>query len=617
MSQRSCPHPVRGTRRRLLGLGSLAIAPLILPACFNVGAPQQVPPQLGSGSNGIDSGTEDDSGGSSEGGAEPDGNTGSPVDPDTGASCVSADAGITVVGPEPTAVEGGEPVGYTVVLDVPPCADVTITMSSDAQLEVGEPLVFTPQDWEIPQEVWVTAVHDFEREADHFGIVTHTAESDDLGFDGLPVDDTTVFIGDRAHLAHVSVPLVGEGTNADSRAPRVSEDGRWVAFLSDASNLGVGDGGLHTDAFLRDLDAGMTVRISEGLGGEADGATTAIDMSADGSIIGFFSEATNLGLGPVSSEGEIYVWDSEGGLTRVTGPCDSCSEEIAQYASVSSDGAFVSFSTRRTVTGGGALDNDGELDVFTVRLSDLQVTHDSLNGSDQNGTFFWGSNAGGPVLSRDGTYLGFSAAAHNLDVPEITVQNSHAYVKDRVTRELTRASRHNGSLANCDGIHRATGSGNLHPSADGSVAVFTSACAFVLAPGEAADQAGFVDVFVREIAAMTTTRISVAHNGAEANGDSALVDISDDARYVLFRSEATNIVPGDVNGAEDLFVHDRTTGLTTRVAYGEAYEPLVSGVDVRAAISADGAWVVFATRDALLPSDGNDDELDVYRVQLR
>ena len=61
----------------------------------------------------------------------------------------------------------------------------TVEDPSDAQLEVGDPVVFTPQDWEIPQEVWVTAVHDFEREADHFGIVTHTAESDDLGFDGL------------------------------------------------------------------------------------------------------------------------------------------------------------------------------------------------------------------------------------------------------------------------------------------------------------------------------------------------------------------------------------------------------------------------------------------------
>jgi hypothetical protein len=63
-----------------------------------------------------------------------------------------------------------------------------------------------------------------------------------------------------------------------------------------------------------------------------------------------------------------------------------------------------------------------------------------------------------------------------------------------------------------------------------------------------------------------TTRVSVASDGSEGNGDSYDSAISGDGRYVAFLSWASNLVPGDTNGATDIFVHDRQTGQTTRVS---------------------------------------------------
>ncbi|MCH9687641.1 MAG: hypothetical protein K0V04_39795, partial [Deltaproteobacteria bacterium] len=428
----------------------------------------------------------------------------------------------------------------------------------------------------------------------------------------ITIPPTIIDVLDRAHLAHVSTPLVGNGTNADSQAPRVSNDGQWVAFLSDASNLGIGDSGVHRDLYRRDMQAGTVERLTVGVDGEPNAPTEALDMSADGSAIVMSSLATNLVTEPVVSR-EIYLWTPDGGLVSISAACPGCNNEVQNLASISSDGEHAAYATRRQMM---PSDTEPHFDVFTVHLATGATTHDSLNGDGQNGAQFWGSNAFDPHLSSDGAVVTFASAAHNLDFPDIVVQNFHAYVKDRVGARLTRTSRHDGDILNCDGIHRATGSSSPFASTDGNIAVFTSRCTIGVTANQPADQAGFGDVFVRDIGALTTTRVSVGHDGTEADGDSFVVDISDDARYVLMRSDATNLVPDDTNGATDLFVHDRDDGTTTRVSYGHEYGELVSGVDSGAGLSPNGRWVVFATRDPLSPSDGNDDVLDVYRVQL-
>ena len=99
-------------------------------------------------------------------------------------------------------------------------------------------------------------------------------------------------------------------------------------------------------------------------------------------------------------------------------------------------------------------------------------------------------------------------------------------------------------------------------SADGRYVAFTSAASTLVA----ADTNGVEDVFVHDRQTGLTTRVSVASDGSQANGSNWSPALSADGRYVAFYSLASNLIQGDTNGAGDVYVHDRQTGETTRVS---------------------------------------------------
>ena len=80
------------------------------------------------------------------------------------------------------------------------------------------------------------------------------------------------------------------------------------------------------------------------------------------------------------------------------------------------------------------------------------------------------------------------------------------------------------------------------------------------------DTNGYEDIFVHDRETGTTTRVSVATDGTQGNNFSYWTSLSGGGRYVAFSSDATNLVPGDTNEGRDIFVHDRETGTTTRVS---------------------------------------------------
>jgi Tol biopolymer transport system component len=101
-------------------------------------------------------------------------------------------------------------------------------------------------------------------------------------------------------------------------------------------------------------------------------------------------------------------------------------------------------------------------------------------------------------------------------------------------------------------------------SAGGRFVAFWS-CADNLVPG---DTNGFIDVFVRGRQTGTTRRVSIGPGGVQANGRSNSPTISADGRFVAFFSGASNLVPGDTNGSDDIFVRDRQRGATEQVSMG-------------------------------------------------
>ena len=131
-----------------------------------------------------------------------------------------------------------------------------------------------------------------------------------------------IFLRDMVTKSTRLVSKVGTKlANAHNYSPAVSDDGRYVAFLSDASNLVTGDTNGKTDAFRADLPSGEIVRVSTGNAGQqGNGITTGVNMSANGAIISFDSTSTNLVTGDRNKSEDVFRRDfSSGQFSRLSG----------------------------------------------------------------------------------------------------------------------------------------------------------------------------------------------------------------------------------------------------------------------------------------------------------
>jgi Tol biopolymer transport system component len=203
-------------------------------------------------------------------------------------------------------------------------------------------------------------------------------------------------------------------------------------------------------------------------------------------------------------------------------------------------------------------------------------------------------NSEKPSISAYGRYVAFHSKSDNL-VPGGRSFFLHVYVHDRQSGETGRVSVDSSG---------APGFGNSESpsvSADGRYVAFVSD-AGNLVPG---DTNGEYDIFVHERKTGVTERVSVSSFGVQGNFHSFYPSISASGRYVAFQSYSKLLVPGDTNSTDDVFVHDRQTGVTERVSVSS------SGVQGgkrswNASISADGRYVAFESwANNLVPGDRN------------
>jgi len=219
------------------------------------------------------------------------------------------------------------------------------------------------------------------------------------------------------------------------------------------------------------------------------------------------------------------------------------------------------------------------------------TTRVSLSAGNTQGNFnsLWG------VVSADGRYVAFQSTASNLVIGDLNGHMPDIFVRDLLTPTTL--------IVSVDSSGGSADLGSIAPSisADGRYIAFESD-ATNLVNG---DTNGVRDIFVHDMQTGATTRMSVDSNGAQANAASYFASISADGRYVAFESDATNLAPGDRNGARDVFVHDRQTGATVR-ASTNSNGGGGNAASSWAAISADGRYVAFMS-DAtnLAPGDTN------------
>jgi VCBS repeat-containing protein len=196
------------------------------------------------------------------------------------------------------------------------------------------------------------------------------------------------------------------------------------------------------------------------------------------------------------------------------------------------------------------VDNVGDVVVETVlgggNISRLSV---ALGGTQSNGSSF------NPIFSPDGLKVVFQSNADNLVTGDTNGQ-SDIFVRDLSTGVVTRLSTNSSGL-------QVNGS-STHPvlSPDGSQILFASTASNLVA----GDNNGYGDIFSKNMSTGVVTRLSTASNGAEGNNESWRPVFSANGNKLMFTSLASNLVSGDSNSVADIFIKDLTTGSVTRIS---------------------------------------------------
>jgi len=371
------------------------------------------------------------------------------------------------------------------------------------------------------------------------------APSDDNIWDDVYVRDFST-----SETIHVSLGNDGSATNGASWAPSISGDGSKVVFVSWATGLVSGDSNDLPDVFLRDLANNQTSLVSVASDGtQADGPSDAPRISADGSVVVFSSLAANLVPGDGNQASDIFLRDLGGGSTQRVSVSSSGEEANggSWTPAVSGDGRYVAFES--VASNLVSDDNNSKQDIFVRDTVDGVTIRVSIatDGGDPDGPSW------GPAISADGRYVAFWSLASNL-VPGDTNNRRDVFVAELQGGQVVQVIR---LSINTAGIEGNDHSWSPALSADGATVAFHSD-ASNLVDGDANNVA---DVFVYDLAAGAVARISLAATGGEADGASKHPAVSGNGRYVAFWSAASNLVPNDTNGQDDVFRVDLGAGL--------------------------------------------------------
>jgi uncharacterized repeat protein (TIGR01451 family) len=262
----------------------------------------------------------------------------------------------------------------------------------------------------------------------------------------------------------------------------------------------------------------------------------------------------------------------------------------SERPSVSADGRFVAFGSLSDNLVPG--DTNGKSDIFvrdrlTGTTERVSVSSAGRQGDADSGLL---NGMAGPSISADGRFVVFDSEATNL-VKRDTNGTSDVFLHDRLTGTTMRVS------VSSTGAQASGQEGTI--SADGKRVAFTS-FSDNLVPGDT----NFGDVFVRDLAASTTVRASVASDGSQGNNSSSHPSLDGDGHVVAFDS-AADLAPNDGNGTVDVYVHDLDSGATEAASIGPAGSSFVINHGSNANISSNGRFVVFDTQESNLFPDAN------------
>ena len=462
-----------------------------------------------------------------------------------------------------------------------------------------------------------------------------------------------IFVRDLQAGTNILVSVAADGgfANGASTDPVMTPDGRWVAFISAATNLVAGDTNGIPDVFIRDLVAQTTTLVSVGAYGANSGMDTVV-ITPDGKRVAFFSTAHGLATGvPATSAGEIYVrdlpantniWASSNAAATVSSLL-RLDNMPSHRPALSDDGNFVAFKTGWTngtaapiapgiaaalvfrcdiaagtnsivstngISSGGIPEDhvygpeisaDGRFVIYVatnnapVSSTSVQLW-DALSGTNvavsvtQTGSLPANTISDNPSISPDGRFVVFLSNATNL-VANAVSNGSHIYLRDLQNGLTQLIDADTNGIDSTDNLGAA-----LALSADAQAVVFDSPDGNLVS----GDNNGSLDVILRDVAVGSNELVSCRNTSVglqTANGMSfwSRFSLADDGRWAAFSSYANDLVPNDVNRASDVFVRNLTGGTNVLVSIGIDGRPALGGCSYGPVISQNGRFVAFVS----------------------
>ncbi len=351
-----------------------------------------------------------------------------------------------------------------------------------------------------------------------------------------------IFVHDRSTDETIRVSVANDGSQANSFSddPALTADGRKVIFRSYASNLVSGDTNGKWDIFVRDLDAGTTTRVSVASDGTQSNGTSGDPVpSADGRYVAFGNSADNLVAGDTNDVDDIFVHDTQTGTTTLASVSSAGVQANADSdnATLSADGRYLAFwSDASTLVSG---DTNAVRDIF-VRDTQLGTTTRASVASDGTQANAASDN---PSLSDDGQRLAFDSDASTL-VSGDTNAKTDIFVRDLAAGTTSRVN------LTAAGGQAERGSDSPSISGDGTIVSFQSSARTLIS----GDTNNRNDIYAVKLADGTVWRVSVAADGSQAADVSDNPAITQNGKTIAFQSMAVNLVPDDTNGTSDIFV---------------------------------------------------------------
>jgi hypothetical protein len=476
--------------------------------------------------------------------------------------------------------EDGTTATFTVRLATQPASEVVIALSLSDATEVAldaAALTFSPSSWQTPQTVTVTGLDDDVDDGDTtITITTAPATSSDPDYTGIDAPDVMV-------------------TNADDDVAEV--------IVTAAPNLTTTEAGQST-TFTIHLRSEPTQPVTIGLGvsDATEGSVSPTSLMFDASSWQTPQTITVTGIDDAVQDGDVtfeVVTAPATGAPEYVGlnapnPTVTNVDDDSAGATVSPSGPFVVAESGATATLQLALDAMPTADVVVqAQVGGAAGQIDVTPATATFATTNWSTPATFTISAIDDQLLDGDATL----TLGFTFSSADPNYNATSTSTMSVTALDDGTLAATDVTGAGDAAGRIAVSTDARTIAFSSNRSDLVA----SDTNAAVDLFVFDRSVVDYERISIATNGAQANGPSDGPAVSSNGRFVAFTSVASNLVAQDGNGARDVFLRDRQTQTTARVSV------LLDGTESSAdsfdpSISADGRYVAYVAGAGLAPN---------------